>query len=202
MPGPPPKEAENRARRNPTVAMTKLPAAGRQGPAPKWPLPGDIHLATQVRIARAREKDLRFLAEDPDVTARERAKRDRDHAKALEVLKVLEATARAQRKHETTLWASLWATPMAVEWERLRWHRSVALYVRFQVLGELGDRKAASEARLREDALGLTPMSLLRLRWRVEDVPADGAAARSAPRAGARATYRHLRVAEPGTSAG
>lgn len=39
MPGyPPPKPDGQRRRRNAVVAMTQLPAGGRKGPAPKWPL--------------------------------------------------------------------------------------------------------------------------------------------------------------------
>jgi hypothetical protein len=36
--GPAPKRPEERRRRNATVAMTKLPAGGRQGDPPPWPL--------------------------------------------------------------------------------------------------------------------------------------------------------------------
>lgn len=36
--GPPPKPAGQRRRRNATVAMTRLPAEGRKGRAPAWPL--------------------------------------------------------------------------------------------------------------------------------------------------------------------
>jgi hypothetical protein len=194
MPGPPPKDPDQRARRNATVAMTTLPAAGRQGPPPKWPLPGDLRLATAVRLARAAEKDARLLAEAEGLAARERAKRDRELAHAREKRATLEAEQRAQKRHEVQLWATLWSTPMAVEWERLGWTREVALYVRFQVLGELGDRKAAAEARLRAASLGLTPRSLLDLRWKIADVPTGQE--EKPPQAGSRARYRHLRPVE------
>lgn len=36
--GPPPKAPGQRRRTNPTVATTRLPAEGRQGDAPPWPL--------------------------------------------------------------------------------------------------------------------------------------------------------------------
>lgn len=39
MPGPAPKPADQRRRRNATLPMTQLPAKGRRGSAPKWPLP-------------------------------------------------------------------------------------------------------------------------------------------------------------------
>ena len=38
--GPPPKPASQRRRTNPTIAMTRLPAEGRQGDPPRWPLSG------------------------------------------------------------------------------------------------------------------------------------------------------------------
>lgn len=40
MPGPPPKPADQRRRRNATVPMTQLPQEGYRGPAPEWPLDG------------------------------------------------------------------------------------------------------------------------------------------------------------------
>jgi hypothetical protein len=190
--GPPPKDPDQRARRGGGPAMMRLPATGRQGTPPPWPLGPDVVLSARARAARARAKDLRVLAGADGITAREAVRRDRAHATAVESATVLEATVRAQRKRETDLWRELWATPMAVEWERLRWTREVAVYVRFHVRGETGDVKAAQEARLRGETLGLSPMSLLRLRWRIEDAAPQAV---SGPASGARAGYRHLRVA-------
>jgi hypothetical protein len=103
--------------------MTQLPAEGRKGPSPTWPLPG--------------------LPEDDEG-----------------LFAVLEG-------REAELWDELWATPQAVAWERLRWLRTVARYVRFEVRAETGDLKAGAEARLLEDRLGLSPQAMLRLRWEV-----------------------------------
>lgn len=193
--GPPPKDPDQRARRNATIAMTRLPASGRQGPAPKWPLGVDVGLRAHLKLARDRAKMLKMQAEDPDITARERSVRDRQHAAAAERVALLEVQAREQRKRETGLWAELWSTPMAVQWELLRWNHEVALYVRFQTLAELGDRKAAQEARLRAESLGLTPTSMQKLRWRVEDLTPAGQQAKAGPVSGARARYSHLKVA-------
>lgn len=188
--GPAPKDPENRARRNATVAMTTLPAAGRAGRAPAWPLPPNVFLTTRLKVAKTKLKELDFLADDPELAAGKRAKLDQEKAKAAEAVALLEATLREQRKHEQALWTSLWKTPMAVEWERLAYTREVALYCRCQATAELGDLKAASEARLRSQTLGLTPIALLQLRWRVEEKEAGPA---PAPRSGARARYGHLR---------
>lgn len=72
------------------------------------------------------------------------------------------------RRLEAELWAELWTTPQAVAWEQLGYTREVAQYVRWKVLGELGDLDAAKEARQLSDRLGLTPLALLRLRWEID----------------------------------
>jgi hypothetical protein len=114
MPGPPPKHPDHRRRRNAAPVMTQLPAEGRKGSPPKWPLSA------------------------PNVLERD-------------------------------AWAQLWATPQAVAWDRLGWVRSVARYTRRLVESE--KRKAptslCSEVRQMEDRLGLSPMSMLRLRWEI-----------------------------------
>lgn len=110
--GPPPKAEGERRRRNPTIAMTRLPAEGRQGETPPWPLAEDY-------------------------------------------------------PGELELWDQLWMTPQSVAWERLRWTREVACYVRYSILAEMGNMRAAPEARQLADRLGLTPLALLRLRWEI-----------------------------------
>lgn len=71
------------------------------------------------------------------------------------------------REREADLWESLWATPQAVMWERTHAELTVARFVRFSVLAETGNVKAATEARQLEDRLGLNPQAMLRLRWEV-----------------------------------
>lgn len=115
MPGPAPKHPSERVRRHATVAMTQLPAEGREGEPPAWP-----------------------LSSKPSAAA-------------------------------AKIWARVWGTPQAVAWERLGWTDVVARYCR--VLVEAEKPKAAvgvmAEARQLEDRLGLSPMSMLRLRWEV-----------------------------------
>lgn len=139
MPGPAPKPADQRRRRNAPLANTlKLPAEGRTDPAPDWPL---------------------AVAEAPS-------------------------------------WADLWALPQAVAWERLGWHRTVARYAHVLTLVETDMPSAAllAQATALEDRLGLTPMSMLRLRWEV--VADEVAEARSTRAEAAPAKRRRLRVAE------
>lgn len=111
--GPPLKPDRQRRRRNPpTTSSVKLPAGGRPGDPPAWPLTG----------------------------------------------------------RPSALWTSLWATPQAAAWERLRWTRVIARYARILVWCENPNTVTAallSEARQLEDRLGLSPMSMLRLRWEI-----------------------------------
>lgn len=158
MPGPPPKPVGERRRRNATVAMTQLPAEGRKGPAPDWPLPG-------------------LPTDDEGLFA------------------ILEG-------READLWDELWATPQAVAWERMRWLRTVARYVRFEVRAETGDLKAGAEARLLEDRLGLSPQAMLRLRWEVSaDEVAEQRDERTA-QAGKKTARQRLRVVDADAAGG
>jgi hypothetical protein len=74
-----------------------------------------------------------------------------------------------QTQAEEAAWASLWRLPQAAAWEHLRLARTVARYVRALVKAERPGAKAflLSEVRQLEDRLGLTPMSMLKLRWEV-----------------------------------
>jgi hypothetical protein len=57
--GPAPKPADQRRRRNATVPMLQLPAGGRKGPTPKWPLSDQVGLDGElVAKLRAREKEI------------------------------------------------------------------------------------------------------------------------------------------------
>jgi hypothetical protein len=90
---------------------TKLPAEGRSGDAPEWPLAGD----------------------------------------------------------EPTVWAELWGTPQSAAWERLGWTRIVARYALLLPQSEVAGCSAAilTATQQLEDRLGLSPMSMLRLRWEI-----------------------------------
>jgi hypothetical protein len=180
--------------------MTALPSHGRDGATPAWPLPADVKLQAELKVAREREKIAKLATEDESLTARQRAVADRQHAAARERVLILAARARAAKKRETDLWRELWATPMAVMWERLRWTHEVALYVRFQSLAELGDQKAAQEARLRAATLGLTPESMQKLRWKVADEMPVARQEQAGPKSGSRGRYENV-VAFPESSA-
>lgn len=117
MPGPAPKHASQRRRTNAAPGTILLPAEGRSGKAPKWPLGLD----------------------------------------------------------EPASWSELWKLPQAVAWERLHLERVVARYAHILTVAESADGSAAilGEARQLEDRLGLSAMSMLRLRWEVAEAQAD-----------------------------
>jgi hypothetical protein len=68
---------------------------------------------------------------------------------------------------ELTIWGSLWRLPQAAAWAQMAVERTIARYCRVLVMAEERSAAAAllAEVRQIEDRLGLTPMSLLRLRW-------------------------------------
>jgi hypothetical protein len=163
--GPPPKS--NARRRNAQVAMTRLPAGGREGEPPKWPLMDDVVTVAKRDMARRQADELELALMEPDLSGRERAAKQRKMDGAQSMATVLDKQIEAQASLEAELWRDLWSTPQAVAWERMGWTREVAQYVRWKVKAELGDLDASKEARQLADRLGLTPLAMLRLRWEI-----------------------------------
>lgn len=164
--GPPPKSANARQRRNATFSMTQLPAEGRGDKrAPNWPLIPDVVMTARREVIAGKVEQLEYDRMELEAEGKSVAAVERRLDAARESLFVIEAQLKAQRKLETDLWRDLWKLPQAVQWERLKWTREVAQYVRHKVLAELGDMDAAKEARQWSDRLGLTPLAMLRLRW-------------------------------------
>ena len=118
MPGPPPNP--NARRRNARPDWVVLPADGRQGDPPEFPL----------------------------------------GRPSMSVLK---------------LWAVLWASPQAVAWEGMgeATIRTVARYAKLVLEAEKSKAQTSllAEVRQLEDRLGLTPMSMKRLQWQIDDRP-------------------------------
>lgn len=188
--GPAPKDPAKRARRNATPVTTMLPAGGRRGPCPGWPLPPDPRATAQLELTRARAVELR-----DQWAAAEDARTARTLAKRLETaeltVRTIELTLEQRYKQELSLWRDLWKLPQAVQWQRAGWRRDVAQYVRHKVLGELGDLDQSKEARQWSDRIGLTPLAMRRLGW---TVAADEVAQRRDARtAAARATSARAR---------
>jgi hypothetical protein len=120
LPGPAPRRGARR--RNSRPDWRKLPAAGRKGKPPKWPIP-----------------------------------------------------MRRRPAGVPAIWRELWATPQAVEWERLGWTRIVARYALKVVVAEQPDAPATLQAEVRqlEDRLGINPMAMKRLQWEIA-APQEG----------------------------
>jgi hypothetical protein len=80
---------------------------------------------------------------------------------------------------ELVLWAELWTLPQAVEWERLRQFREVALYVRLLAAAEPSGPKG-TELRIRGDDLGVSMVGMAKRLWRMEGEESSSGAARPA----------------------
>jgi hypothetical protein len=164
MPGPPANP--NAIRRNARVGLINLPAGGFTGRIPKWPLPENPRLAARIglltdEIEVLEEKDL-----DEGLSRTEKTKLSRTR----ERLAIAEAERTAIIENEKDLWRKLWRTPQAAQWARNKWDREVAQYVRHKAAAEIGSLEDSKEARMRADALGLTPKGMRTLLW---VVPAD-----------------------------
>lgn len=160
MPGPPPNP--NAVRRNARVGVVVLPAKGRTGRTPKWPMPDSPRLTARVGLERELIDQLeQHELDEGKLTSNEATKL----ARATQRLAILEEELKVTRELETSVWREIWRTPQACEWERLRWTRGVAQYVRHKVAGECGNLEEAKEARLRENQLGLTPTGMKSLMW-------------------------------------
>jgi hypothetical protein len=164
--GPPPKPAGTRARRNGgTQGMTTLDAASREGKEPPaWPLMPDLVMARAAATAAQRVERLRGQL-NATTDRRKVGRLERALDEALGEQMTAETTIEQQREQELALWAELWVSPQAAEWEKLAWTRDVAQYVRHKIQGEAGDLEQAKEARQWSDRLGLNPQAMQRLRW-------------------------------------
>lgn len=179
--GPPPKPGA--ARRRGASSATRLPATGRTGECPKWPLLDDITTVARQEQAARQADDAELALCEPDLTARKRAALQKKADTARAAATILTKQLEAQQRVEGELWAELWATPQAVAWETLGYHREVAQYVRWKVQAEMGSMDASKEARQLADRLGLTPLALLRLRWEIVDEEAQESRPRRRPAA-------------------
>lgn len=185
MAGMGPAPSKNTRRRNATLPMTQLPANGRGGETPPWPLLDDVTMTARRDAARRLADELELQLLDPELTGRRKTAAQKKHEAALTEANILEKKLQAQQGIEAELWDDLWQLPQAVMWERLSWVREVAQYVRWKVQAEMGDLDASKEARMLADRLGLNPLAMLRLRWEVSgDEVAEQRAARPARKGG------------------
>jgi len=147
-----------------------LPAQGRRGRAPAFPLPKIMRF---VIVPNADGKPTRI----PDTV-----------------------TSNQFRKRELAIWAQLWKTPQAVAWEREPWRwPTIAKYCRIMVTTEAEpDASAALLSRERElrNECGLSPDGLKQNGWAIaSDQLAEKRAAKkaAAPAKKTAAPVRRLR---------
>lgn len=190
MAGSGPAPNPNAIRRNARTGVIVLPAAGRPGDPPKWPLPTNPRLTAKIEGLEEEIAELEDLElEDGGLTRVQQTKLTRKK----QALKIAETEKRVIEETEVSLWDELWHTPQAVEWERLRWTHDVALYVRWMAAAQCGDLDAGKESRQYADRLGLTPRGMKSLMWTIAvELVAAPAPATSTKRPAARADRRHL----------
>ena len=171
MSGPAPKHPSARARRNnPKAGFTSLPAKGRTGKAPAWPLPPDVKATATLDLAMDKITSLTAELESAE-DGRTKGRLRRQLAQAEQTAAILKLQIEQQADLEMDLWKGLWATPQATLWETsTAFERMLAQFVRWNVKGEQGDLDAAREARLQRKDFGLTPMDLLKARAEIERV--------------------------------
>jgi len=194
MPGPAPKHPSTRARRNnPKAGFESLPATGRSGSVPSWPLLPDPVMLAEKEVSESRICDLQVEIESAE-DGRTKGRLRRQLAQAEMSVAVLGLKIEQGRDSEVALWGLLWADPQAVMWDSsVAFQRSVALFVRWQIRAEQGDLKAAPEARMMSDRLGLNPLALQKLRAEIEhaaEAEDRGKRRRAAPGAGVVAAKR------------
>lgn len=171
MPGPPPKHPSARARGNRGKAgFTSLPAGGREGAAPAWPLPSDARLTALRDLAQDKIASLTAEIESAE-DGRTKGRLRRQLAHQEQSAAILGLQIEQQTDLELEMWAGLWSTPQATLWETsTAFARTLAQFVRWNVKGEQGDLDAAKEARLQRKDFGLTPMDLLKARAEITRV--------------------------------
>ena len=146
-----------------------MPAAGRKGRVPSWPLVDDVKMTARLELARDLVAEVQVqMAGEED--GRKLGGLRRKLAQAELTVGTVELMLAQSRDAEVALWKELWRTPQAVVWEQSHAGREVAQYVRWKVRGEQGDLEAAKEARMLSDRLGLNPLALLRLRLEIAAV--------------------------------
>ena len=162
----PPKDPDALRRDRKSDAKWKtLPAAGREGPPPEWPLSGKAAHIPALTPSWIQQ------VEDEDEKQR--------------LLDQVESEASALFSRELEIWAGEWRRPQAVEWERNGQALEVALYVRALVGAEAPNAKVTLRTLVKQhqEALGLSLPGLARNLWKIEEVDGDAEAERTEPKA-------------------
>lgn len=183
----------NAKRTNPRVGVVRLPAKGRTGRTPKWPLADNSRMTARIAFIQSEIDELEEREhEQGELTRTEQTRLTRKR----EALAIAIVERDVIREVEQELWRELWHTPQAVMWETLGWTREVAQYVRHKAAAEDGSMDDSKEARLRGEALGLTPKAMRSLMWVIDgDELGEKREAKKAP---AEKPRRNLRAVDGG----
>jgi hypothetical protein len=149
--GPSPDPEALRRDRKSDPKWIDLPAEGRVGPPPEWPLTGKAAHIPALTPSWLREVE--------------------DEEKKQLILDQIESEASALFSREIELWTEEWRRPQAVKWEQNGQEVEVALYVRALVAAETPNAKVTLRTLVKQqqEALGLSLPGLARNHWRVED---------------------------------
>jgi hypothetical protein len=163
--GPPPDPDALRRDRKSDPKWITLPAEGRDGPTPEWPLSGraaHIPALTPAGIQQIKDEEQKQR-----------------------LLDQIESEASARFSRELEIWASEWRRPQAVKWERNGQELEVALYVRALVAAEAPDAKVTLRTLVKQqqEALGLSLPGLARNHWKIEGAEGDQELSRAEPKA-------------------
>ena len=139
----------------------KLPAGGRTGAPPPWPLHPDPAVTGTIEHLRERAELLRdrwASAADDKQAALLAAELDGIELR----LSVVLAEEEARERAEASMWEELWHSPQAVVWEADNATSTVALYVRSYLEATRPGATAGMRSVVKQlsEALLLTPMSL------------------------------------------
>jgi hypothetical protein len=151
--GPPPDPMALRRDRPSDGDWIRLPAEGRKGNAPAWPL----------RSPTALLDHLLTYGKDGEPTNSA----------------VVDRIGKATAKRELEVWRREWRRPQAVMWERLGLEVEVAFYVRALVWAEAPDAPVNLRTFVKQlqESLGISLPGLARNRWVIADAAPTPAAA-------------------------
>ncbi len=101
-----------------------MPAAGRKGRVPSWPLVDDVKMTARLELARDLVAEVQVqMAGEED--GRKLGGLRRKLAQAELTVGTLELMLAQSRDAEVALWKELWRTPQAVVWEQSHAGRGV-----------------------------------------------------------------------------
>jgi hypothetical protein len=177
---------------------THLPAAGRKGEPPEWPLPPDVTL--QAQLESLREQEAQHQEDWGQASGKAAVGIGKKLTAVAEKIAVMEQRIAIGTAQETSMWERLWRTPQALVWEADGMADIAALYVRTYIeASQVGapSAKVALAKQLAESLL-LTTAALHAARFVIDPDADDVPPARTMAGRGTGAARRGgLKVVDP-----